>query len=97
MIQITCGNVLLTPSTRRQLMACLRRANRLGERIGSFALNLCLRRSGKRFDVRADVKDRAGHFQCHARGTDFQTTVRQIVRDLVIRLHAQVVARTMLA
>ena len=97
MIQITCGNVLLKPTTRRQLMACLRRATRLGERVGGFALNLCLRRSGRTFDLRADVRDRAGPFSCHARGHDWATVVRHLVRDLVIRLHAQVIARTMVA
>ena len=93
MIQLTCGNVLLKPSTRRQLMNCLRRAQKLGQRIGGFALNLCLKRSGKQFDLRADVRDAAGTFRCHARGTDWQTAVRRMVHDLVLRLHAQLLAR----
>ena len=93
MIQITCGNVLLKPSVRRHLMNCLRRAGKLGERIGGFALNLCLKRSGKNFDLRADVSDRAGAFRCHTRGSDWQTAVRRIVRDLVQRLHGQLLAR----
>ena len=93
MIQITCGNVLLKPTTRRQLMACLRRAAKLGDRVGGFAMNLCLKRSGRTFDLRADVRDQAGSFRCHTRGTDWATAVRQLIRDLVARLHAQVVAR----
>ena len=97
MIQLTCGNVLLKPSTRRQLMSCLRRAQKLGERIGGFTMNLCLKRSGKQFDLRADVRDAAGSFHCHARGTDWQTALRRIVRDLVLRLHAQLLARPALA
>ena len=97
MIEITCGNVLLKPSARRQLMNCLRRASKLGERIGGFALNLCLKRSGRKFDLRADVRDSAGAFRCHTRGSDWATTVRNFVRDLVARLHAQVIARAVLA
>jgi hypothetical protein len=93
MIQLTCGNVLLKPSTRRQLMGCLRRAQKLGERIGGFFLNLCMKRSGKQFNLRADVRDAAGTFQLHARGTDWQTAVRRMVRELVLRLHSQLLAR----
>ena len=95
MIQITCGNVLLKPAARRQLMSCLRRAAKLGQRLGGFALNLCLKRSGRTFDLRADVNDRAGTFRCHSRGSDWGTAVRQIVRDLVGRLHTQLLARPM--
>jgi hypothetical protein len=95
MIQLSCGNVLLKPSARRQLMATLKRATKLGERVGSFAMNLCLKRSGRTFDVRADVRDRAGAFRCHARGSDWASVVRNVVRDLVIRLHAQLIARTL--
>ncbi len=97
MIQLTCGNVLLTPSARRHLMSCLRRADRLGQRVGAFTLNLCLKRSGRQFDLRADVRDRAGQFRCHARGTDWRTAVRHMVRDLVAHLHAQVLARAVAA
>jgi hypothetical protein len=93
MIEITCGNVLLKPAARRQLMSCLRRASKLGERIGGFAMNLCLKKSGRKFHLTADVRDRAGNFHCHTRGSDFASAVRQIVRDLVARLHAQVIAR----
>ena len=97
MIQITCGNVLLTPTARRQLMSCLRRANKLGQRLGGFALNLCIKRSGRTFDLRADAHDRRGDVRCHARGSDWWTVVRQVVRDLVARLHAQLLARPALA
>ena len=97
MIQITCGNVLLKPTTRRQLMQCLRRAAKLGGRVGDFALNLCLKRKGRSFDLTADVRDRAGTFRCHVRSSDWATAVRQVVRDLVLRLHGQLLARTAVA
>ena len=60
-------------------------------------MDLCLKRSGKTFDVRADVRDKAGTFRCHARGNDWRSVVRQLVHDLVARLHAQLLARAMVA
>jgi hypothetical protein len=89
MIQLDAGNVLLKPSHRKQLMAGLRRAMKLGQRLGHFVLNLSLHRSGKHFDVRASVSDNAGSFECHARNQDWRTAVREIVRMLVVRLHSQ--------
>lgn len=97
MIQITCGNVLLTPATRRHLIHGLRRANKLGSRLGGFTLSLCLRRTGRTFDVRADVADRAGPFRCHARGSDWATVVRHLIRNLTERLHRQLLARAVVA
>jgi hypothetical protein len=52
-----------------------------------------MKRSGKQFDLRADVRDAAGPFRFHVRGTDWQTAVRRMVRELVLRLHAQLLAR----
>jgi hypothetical protein len=93
MIQLNAGNVLLKPSHRKQLMAWLRRAAKLGERLGQFVLNLSMNRSGKHFDIRASVQDSAGNFSCHARNHDWRTAVREIVRMLVLRLHGQLTLR----
>lgn len=75
----------------------LRRATKLGSRLGGFMLKLCLRRTGRTFDVRADVADRVGPFRCHARGSDWATVVRHLIRDVTERLHRQVLARAVVA
>ncbi len=93
MIQLNSGNVLLKPSHRKQLMAWLRRAQKLGQRLGHFVLNLSLARHGKSFDVRAHVHDSVGDFQCHARNHDWKMAVRNLVRTLVARLQGQLMLR----
>ncbi len=93
MIQVNAGNVLLKPSHRKQLLAWLRRATKLGQRLGQFVLNLSLHRSGKHFDVRATVQDSVGNFECHSRNQDWRTALREIVRMLVVRLHGQLALR----
>ena len=62
MVKLEAGNVLLKPSTRRQLMAWLRRPVRLGERLGDFDLTIALERVGRQYDIKASVQDSAG--QC---------------------------------
>ena len=89
MIQLQAGNVLLKPSHRRQFMAWLRRAQRLGGRLGQFALTITLHRSGRHYEVRASVRDAAGQFACRSRQADLLHAVRDLVRAVVNRLHAQ--------
>jgi hypothetical protein len=97
MIQLNSGNVLLKPSHKRQLMAWLKRATKMGERIGQFVLNLTLRRSGKFYEVSASVNDSAGKFDLRARSHDWRTAARNLVRMLAVRLHEQLITRAVAA
>jgi hypothetical protein len=93
MIQLNSGNVLLKPSHKRQLMAWLKRAAKMGERLGDFVLHLTLRRSGKAYEVNAFVKDSAGKFELRTRSHDWHTAARNLVRMLAARLHDQLIMR----
>ncbi|HEY2587127.1 MAG TPA: hypothetical protein VGI81_15375 [Tepidisphaeraceae bacterium] len=89
MIKLDAGNVLLKPSHRRQMMASLRRALRLGSRLGGFALTITMHRTGRQCEVRAEVHDLAGDFACRSRRHEWRDAMRELVRVLVIRLQAQ--------
>ena len=85
MIKLQSGNVLLKPSQRRQIAALLRRCVRLGKRLGDFVLNISMRRSGRMYEIRADVQDRAGAFACRARQNNWDDALRDLVRSLTMR------------
>jgi hypothetical protein len=89
MIQLNSGNVLLKPSHKKQLMASLKRAVKMGERLGQFFLNLTLHRSGRAFEVIASVNDKFGNFDLRTRSTDMRTAIRNLIRMLSARLHGQ--------
>ena len=55
MIKLDEGKLLLKPSQRRQIMAWLKRATRLGERLGQFVLSITMKRTGKIVLIIADV------------------------------------------
>lgn len=93
MIKLDLGNVLLKPSNRRQLMSWLRRCQRLGERLGNFVLHLSIRRSGRIYELRANVRDAAGDFACRARAQDWRGALRDMVKTLTLRLHDQCLRR----
>ncbi|HEX8913978.1 MAG TPA: hypothetical protein VF796_16635 [Humisphaera sp.] len=93
MIKLDLGNVLLKPSHRKQLMSWLRRSLRLGERLGNFVLNISLRRQGHHYEFHADVRDRAGQFNCRARAADWRGALRDLVKSLTLRLHDQCLGR----
>ena len=93
MITLDSGNVLLKPSHRRQLMSWLKRALRLGQRLGDFVLNITLHRVGRLFEVRATVHDSAGDFVCRYREADWHYAMRGLVRQLSDRLHDQHIQR----
>lgn len=95
MIQLHAGNVLLKPSHRRQLLAWLRRATKMGERLGQFVLNVTLHRVGRAIEVRATVHDAAGDFACHTRSTDWRTAARDCARSLSDGIHRQLIARSL--
>jgi hypothetical protein len=89
MLKLDSGNVLLKGSHRRQLMHWLRRAMRLGERLGDFILNLHLVRIGRLYEVRAAVHSAAGDFTCRSRGRSCVDACRDIVHQIVLMLHHQ--------
>ena len=97
MIKLQSGNVLLKPSQRRQIAALLRRCVRLGKRLGDFVLNISMRRSGRMYEIRADVQDRAGAFACRARQNNWQDALRDLARSLALRLHDQCLQRAVAA
>jgi hypothetical protein len=97
MIKLEAGNVLLKPSHRKQLMAWLRRALRLGSRLGEFVLVITMHRSGKQCEVRATVHDAAGDFVCRSRQHDWRDAMRDLVHSLVNRLHEQCLRQTVSA
>ena len=89
MIQLDVGNVLLKPSQRRQLMARLRRCQKLGSRLGNFLLRITLWRTGRQFELHAAVRDRAGDFGCRVRRADWAEALRDLIRAVSQRLHHQ--------
>jgi hypothetical protein len=97
MIKLQSGNVLLKPSQRRQIAAVFRRCVRLGKRLGDFVLNISMRRSGRMYEIRADVHDRAGAFACRTRQNNWQDALRDLARSLALRLHEQRLQRAVAA
>ena len=95
MIKLDAGNVLLKPSHRRQMMAWLRRASRLGNQLGQFVVTITMHRTGKQCEVRAEVRDSAGEFVCRSRRQDWRDAMRELVRELVNRLQAQRLTRSL--
>lgn len=93
MIKLNAGNVLLKPSHRKQLMGWLRRAAKLGQRLGDFVLNISLHRAGNQYEVRAAVHDTCGDFDCRLRQRDWRSAMRHLVAMLTARLHQQCIAR----
>lgn len=89
MIKLDAGNVLLKPSQRRQLMSWLRRSLKLGERLGDFVLTIRMWRTGRQFELRAAVRDRAGEFGCRVRRNDWESALRDLVQSVCRRLHGQ--------
>jgi hypothetical protein len=91
-IHLDVGNVLLKPSHRRQLMTWLKRAMRLGARLGDLVVRLSVQRTGRLYEVRATVHDSAGDFDCRRRDRDWRDAMRDVVMTLTAKLHSQRVA-----
>jgi len=87
MIKLEPGNVLLKPSQRRQVMTGLRRSSRFGDRLGNFDLTISMQRSGKFYELRADVRAAAADFGCRSRRHDWQTALRELTADITRQLH----------
>lgn len=94
MIQLNSGNVLLKPSHRRQITVWLRRAIRMGQRLGRFLLNLRLSRSGRTIQALATVKASTGNFTCQCRGHDWRSTLQELAQRLARQLHTQLLLRS---
>jgi hypothetical protein len=88
-IHLDVGNVLLKPSHRRQLMTWLKRAMRLGAKLGDLVVTLTLQRIGRQYEVRATVHDSAGDFDCRRRDRDWRDAMRDVVMTLTAKLHSQ--------
>ena len=89
MIQLDCGNVLLKPSQRRQLMGWLKRAMRLGQRLGNFVLQISMKRVGRAYEVNFAVHDDAGNFQYRMKRHDWRDAVRDLSRTICVKLQGQ--------
>jgi hypothetical protein len=89
MIHLDSGNVLLKPSQRRQLMTWLRRAMRLGQRLGNFLLNISMKRIGKSYEVNIAVQDTAGNFNVRMKRHDWRDAMRELSRTICLRLQGQ--------
>lgn len=97
MIKLEPGNVLLKPSQRRQVMTGLRRSFRLGDRLGNFAMTISMERSGRFYEMRADVHAASADFGCRSRRHDWQTALRELSGDITRQLHQLCVQRASLA
>ena len=89
MIQLVSGNVSLKPSQLKQLNGWLRRPQRLGQQMGSFVIKISIHRTGKMYEVRADVQDQAGTFVCRSRKHGVLDAGRAMVHKLNNELHNQ--------
>lgn len=97
MVRLDAGNVLLKPSQRRQLMNCLRRSLRLGQRLGNFILTITMQRTGRQYQLLATVRDRAGQFTCRCRARELGDAMRDLARSVRNRLHDQCLQRVVVA
>jgi hypothetical protein len=89
MVKLRAGNCQLKPSQRRQLLAWLKRAINLGEKVGNFLLDITVRRVGRCFEMQASVHDAAGDFQCRIKGQTWRDVCRWIARTIAVKVHAQ--------
>ena len=96
MITLEPGNVLLKPSQRKQLMTWLRRSLRMGERLGKFSLTITMQRSGRFYEMHADVHSRASTFGCRSRRHDWQTALRELAQQITRQVHDMCVRRALL-
>jgi hypothetical protein len=93
MITLDAGNVLLKPVQKKQILARLKRAIRLGDRIGDFVMNIKMRRTGKHVEMTADVRDKFGNFSMRTRGQSWIDALHAIVRDVFREIHNHTIRR----
>lgn len=97
MVKLESGNVLLKPSHRKQLMAQLRRAIHLAQRMGDLVLTVHLHRTGNKVEARASVAGKAVHIDCRSRTMDWRDAVKRVVMEMSSKLHAVRVQQLRLA
>ncbi len=97
MITLDAGNVLLKPTQKKQLMSRLKRAIRIGDRLGEFALKLSMRRTGRHVEMTASVHDRFGDFALRTKGQNWIDALHTLVRDLFRQLHNHSIRRAVYA
>jgi hypothetical protein len=93
MMELVSRNVSLKPSQRRQINAWLKRSLRLGQQVGSFVMTITIKRTGKMYEVRANVQDQAGTFTCRSRQHGVLDACRRLVHSLNTNLHNQLLQR----
>jgi len=93
MVKLEAGNVLLKPSHRRQLMGWLKRSQKIGERLGGMDLTITVNRIGNQHEARAAMHDNAGDFSFRSRQRDWRGAVRDLVQQVVHRLHDRRIRR----
>ena len=96
MITLNAGNVLLKPSQRKQFMARLKRAIRLGDRLGDFMMKISMRRTGRHIEMTARVHDRLGDFDVRSRSGSWIDALHNLVREVFRQLHAHHIRRAAL-
>lgn len=87
MLKLDAGNVLLKPSHRRQLMSWLKRASRLGQRMGNLVISITMHRIGRLIEIRADVADGTGTVAFRSRQHDWKNAARELARMVTTHLH----------
>jgi hypothetical protein len=89
MLQLDSGNVLLKPSHRRQLLTWLKRAIRMGQRMGDFLLQISMKRVGRSYEVTCTVHDSAGDFSLRMKRHDWRDAMLDLSRMICVRLQGQ--------
>ena len=97
MITLDAGNVLLKPTQKKQVLARLKRAIRLGDRIGEFFMTIRMRRTGRHVEMTADVRDRFGNFSMRTKGQNWMDALHEIVRNVFREIHNHTVRRAALS
>lgn len=93
MMELVSRNVSLKPAHRRQIMGWLKRSLHIGQQVGNFVMTMTIQRTGKRYEVRADVQDQAGTFVCRVRKHELMDACRGAVQQLNLQLHNQRLSR----
>ncbi len=93
MITFDVGNVLLKPTQKKQLLARLKRAIRLGDRLGDFVMKITMRRTGRHVEMTASGRDRFGEFSLRTRGQTWMDAAHEIVRSVIGQIHLHAVRR----
>jgi hypothetical protein len=70
-------------------MTWLRRAVRLGRRVGDCDMSISMKRVGRTYEMAARVHDAAGDFDCRARQSDSRGAMRALAVAIASGVHRQ--------